>query len=103
MSVVDYRDKIAYSQSGPNKVVLAETDNARSTLWCLLPGQHIHPHVHAGDHIWVVFEGEGHLLGLDDEPQVKPGDTAFLPAGQSHGIDNRSQHGLVFLSISAGS
>jgi len=102
MSVVDYKEKIAYSKTGPNKVVLCETTHARSTLWCLLPGQHIHAHVHAGDHIWVVFEGEGHLLGLADEPLVQAGETAFLPSGQAHGIYNRGQHGLVFLSISAG-
>lgn len=98
----DYKDKVAFSQDKANKVVLAETPHSRSTLWCLLPGQHIHAHVHAGDHIWVVLEGEGDFLSADAPRRITPGTVLVAPAGQSHGIDNNGQQGLVFVSISAG-
>ncbi len=66
----DYRNEISYNDEKACKVVLSECAHARTTLWCLKPEQHIHPHVHAGDHIWVVLEGEGLFLseGMKDLP-----------------------------------
>lgn len=97
----DYQDKVAYNKEKAGKVALAETEHSRTTLWCLLPGQHIHPHVHAGDHIWVVLEGTGRFLG-DAPCEVAPGTVLMAPEGISHGIENTGQEGLVFVSISAG-
>jgi len=99
----NYQEKIAYSQEKANKVQLAETEHSRSTLWCLLPGQHIHAHVHAGDHIWMVLEGQGEFLQEGKPPvAIKPGMVLLAPAGDSHGVDNTGNAGLVFLSVSAG-
>ena len=98
----DYKDKVAFNQEKATKVVLAETPLSRSTLWCLLPGQHIHAHVHAGDHIWVVLEGEGDFLSDNAPRRISPGTVLVAPAGQSHGIDNSGTQGLVFVSVSAG-
>ena len=103
MFITDYQEKITYSDEKANKVVLEETEYSRSTLWCLLPGQRIAPHIHAGDHVWSVFEGEGNYLseGLDPQP-IAPGTILVAPAGDSHGVENTGKKGLVFLSISAG-
>ena len=99
----DYRDKINYSDEKACKVVLSECNHARTTLWCLKPGQHIHPHIHAGDHVWVVLEGEGVFLSEGQENQpVCPGTILSAPAGISHGVENTSSAGLIFASISAG-
>lgn len=99
----DYRDKISYNDEKACKVILTEGTHARTTLWCLKPGQHIHPHVHAGDHIWVVLEGEGLFLSDGQEKlPVYPGTILSAPAGISHGINNTGKAGLVFASISAG-
>lgn len=99
----DYRDKVSYSDEKACKVVLTECLHARTTLWCLKPGQHIHPHIHAGDHVWVVLEGEGLFLteGHKNLP-IRQGTILSAPAGISHGIENSGQSGLVFASISAG-
>lgn len=97
----DYTDKVAYSKEQANKIILAETPHSRTTLWCLLPGQHIHPHVHAGDHIWVILEGAGRFLG-DSPRDVEPGTVLVAPDGISHGIDNTGSEGLVFVSVSVG-
>lgn len=99
----DYRDKVSFSDEKASKVVLTECVHARTTLWCLKPGQHIHPHVHAGDHVWVVLEGEGLFLteGAENLP-IRQGTILSAPAGISHGIENSGKAGLVFASISAG-
>lgn len=98
-----YQEHVRYHDSQPGKVVLSETAHARTTLWCLSPGQRIAPHVHAGDHVWVILEGEGLFMatGQADRP-VGPGTILSAPAQQSHGILNHGQTGLVFISISAG-
>ena len=99
----DYQEKIAYSQEKANKVQLGASDISRATLWCLLPEQHIHPHIHAGDHIWMVLEGAGEFLQEGQAPvAIKPGTVLLAPAGDSHGVNNTGSEGLVFLSISAG-
>lgn len=97
----DYKVKVAFSKEQPTKIILAETPLSRTTLWCLLPGQHIHPHVHAGDHIWVILEGSGRFLG-DSPREVEPGTVLVAPEGIAHGIDNTGSEGLVFISVSAG-
>lgn len=99
----DYHAQVRYNAEKAGKVVLSEGGHARTTLWCLMPGQHIHPHVHAGDHVWVILEGEGTFLseGQAGVP-VSPGTILAAPAGISHGIDNTGATGLVFVSISAG-
>jgi len=99
---IDYKDKIAYSEEKANKIALGEGAHSRTTLWCLKPGQHIHAHVHAGDHIWIVLEGKGRYL-CDGEPlPIAPGRVLIIPAGLSHGVENSGSEGLVFASISAG-
>jgi mannose-6-phosphate isomerase-like protein (cupin superfamily) len=76
---------------------------SHTTLWRLKPGQNIHPHIHAGDHIWVVLEGEGLFLTAGDENlPISQRTILSTPAGISHGIENTDQVGLVFVSISAG-
>ena len=103
MLCVDYQEKIAYSREKANKVALSETGHSRLTLWCLLPGQGIVPHVHAGDHIWTVFEGEGNYLSEGQEPRpISPGTVLVAPAGESHGVETSGGAGLGFLSVSAG-
>lgn len=99
----NYQEKIAYSQDKANKVELCTTDLSRATLWCLLPEQHIHPHVHAGDHLWMVLEGSGQFLQEGLAPvAITPGMILLAPAGDSHGVKNTGSDGLVFLSVSAG-
>lgn len=103
MLPLDYREKISFSQEKASKVALAKTEHSRSTLWCLLPGQRIEPHVHAGDHIWTVYEGEGNFLSAGNPPRpVSAGTILVAPAGESHGVENTGGEGLVFLSVSAG-
>ena len=103
ITACNYRDQVAYSDVKANKVIISEAAHARTTLWCLRPGQHIHAHVHAGDHVWVILEGEGLFLS-DGQPglPVKAGSIVIAAAGSSRGIDNSGSAGLFFVSVSAG-
>ncbi len=99
----DYRKYISYSAEKACKIVLGEAPHSRATLWCLSPGQQIHPHVHAGDHVWVVLEGEGFFLeGEEKKNAIGPGTVLIAPTGEAHGVENSGKQGLVFVSISAG-
>ncbi|GBE13983.1 cupin domain protein [bacterium BMS3Abin14] len=101
--ILDCRSQIVFSDEKANKIPIAESDRSRVNLWCLGSGQHIHPHVHDGDHIWVILEGKGTFFGEENtRKEVGPDTVLFLPAGSSHGIENAHEEGLVFLSISAG-
>ena len=99
----DYRRHVAFSDEKAQKIVLGQAPHSRTTLWCLQPGQHIHPHVHAGDHVWVVLEGEGFFLeGEEKKKPIGAGTVLIAPAGESHGVENSGEKGLVFVSVSAG-
>ncbi|MDH3997492.1 MAG: cupin domain-containing protein [Desulfuromonadales bacterium] len=101
--ICNYQDKVSYSDEKANKVILSECAHTRTTLWCIKPGQHIHPHIHAGDHIWVVLEGQGLFLSdKQADTSIAPGSILSVPAGISHGVRNNGEQGLVFASISAG-
>lgn len=90
----------AFSPDKACKTVLAQGKHAGVNLWCLEPGQEIHPHVHAGDHAWVITEGEGWFLTADAEHPVAPGTFLFAPEGEAHGM--RAKTRLSFVSVSAG-
>lgn len=98
----DYQQHVAYDRAQANKVQLATTPQTRTSLWCLLPGQNIPAHDHAGDHVWIVLEGEGTFLGDDGPRRVTPGTVLLAPQGREHGIENSGSAGLVFLSLSTG-
>lgn len=100
--ILDYRSQTVFSKKKANRIPIAASDRSRINLWCLSPGQHIQPHVHDGDHIWVVLEGRGTFLGKDTKSGLGADTVLFLPAGNSHGIENTGEEGLVFLSVSAG-
>ena len=99
-TLMSYAQAVAYSDEKANKVPMASSDHSRATLWCLKTGQEIHPHVHEGDHIWVLMEGSGNYLDGKNRQPVKRGDVLFVPAGLPHGIENTAKDGLVFVSIS---
>ena len=81
------------------KALLWEKDNSTLNLICLKPGQEIKPHVHDGDHIWVVMEGAGEYLSDEEGRQLTTGMIVIAPTGEPHGIRNNTEENLVFASI----
>ncbi|HEY3488781.1 MAG TPA: cupin domain-containing protein [Candidatus Deferrimicrobiaceae bacterium] len=89
-----------FDPTGPVRHPVAEGTHCKTALWCLEAGQEIHPHVHAGDHVWTVVEGEGWFLTEKDAHPVEKGSVVFAPAGEAHGMRAGTQ--LAFVSVSAG-
>ena len=100
MEIHQLQGLVTFSKAEPARVLLSTGAHSRVTLWCLEPGQEIHPHSHAGDHVWVVQEGDGWYLAADGERAVSAGAMVFAPAGEVHGMRARGR--LVFVSVSAG-
>ena len=68
----------------------------------LKPGQEIKPHVHEGDHIWIVLEGSGEFLSSDGEArEIDRSKIVVAPSGEAHGVRNNTDENLVFASITA--
>jgi len=75
-----------------------ETDRFFCDTYCFEPGQEQSPHTHDGqDKVYYVLEGKGLFKVGDEERELGAGEIALAPAGQSHGVANRSQQRLVTL------
>ncbi len=91
-----------FSDDGPNKKTMWAGKTSKINIICLRPGQEIKPHVHDGDHIWIIVEGRGEFLSSDSGSQeIDAGRVAIVPQGEEHGIRNNTKEDLVFASITA--
>jgi quercetin dioxygenase-like cupin family protein len=89
-----------FNDEKPQKETLWTGNTSRINLMNLKPGQEIKPHIHDGDHIWIVVEGSGELLSSDGEAQlIDTGKIVVAPSGEAHGIRNNTGENLVFASI----
>jgi len=100
MEICTIKEKANFSSEKAQRNAIADGEHSKITLWCLEAGQDIHPHAHAGDHSWVVHEGEGKYLTADGEHPIAAGSIIFAPAGEVHGV--KADTRLVFVSVSAG-
>jgi quercetin dioxygenase-like cupin family protein len=102
MQIRKAQDAASFDSNAPARDSFFEGAHCRTTVWYLEAGQEIHPHAHAGDHVWTVIEGEGWVLsGNGAVPQaVERGSVAFAPAGEPHGM--RAGTRMIFVSVSAG-
>ncbi len=98
--ILDIENFKKFGDEKPNKETMWERDKSRMNLMNLKPGQEIKPHVHDGDHIWVVLEGSGEFLSSDNDPQpIGIGKIVVAPEGKDHGVRNNTDENLVFASI----
>lgn len=58
-------------------------------------------HTHSTDQILVITEGEGYVATRDERHEVRPGDVAFIPAGEPHWHGAKEGRDLVHWSITA--
>lgn len=70
--------------------VVSFRDGARNTF-----------HLHDGDQILVVTEGEGTIATESEELPMSAGDVVFIPAGESHWHGARPGHSMTHISIIA--
>ncbi len=98
--IIDIKKFIKFNEEKPNKETMWAGDTSRINLITLKPGQEIKPHIHDGDHIWIIMEGRGEFLSSEIESQaIGTGKIAVVPAGEEHGIKNSTGENLVFASI----
>jgi len=79
-------DARQFSPEKMKKNGVFETDRFLCDTYCFEPGQEQSPHTHGGED----------KVG-DEERELGPGEIVLAPAGQSHGVRNRSQQRLVTL------
>jgi quercetin dioxygenase-like cupin family protein len=74
-----------------HKVKLFETERMFFDVYCLEPGQAQKPHAHAGsDKVYAVVDGAIVVQVGGEEQELRAGEAVLAPAGQEHGIVNRS-------------
>jgi len=98
--ILDIQKLKKFNNDIPHKETLWTGDTSRINLMNLLPGQEIKPHLHDGDHIWVVLEGRGVLISTEGEDKnISTGNIIIAPKGQYHGVRNNTKENLLFASI----
>jgi quercetin dioxygenase-like cupin family protein len=81
----------AFASEKMHKVNLFETERMFFDVYCLEPGQAQKPHAHAGsDKVYAVIDGAIVAQVSGDEQELRAGEAVLAPAGQEHGITNRS-------------
>jgi len=92
-----YRDSITFRPDKFNPVLLAAGAHMKAVLTCLEPGQFIPVHRPGVDMLLIVLEGEGQLIGGDQQDAAGPGTVVFVPAGEARGVKATSR--LVALHV----
>jgi len=93
-------DVMSFSADKMKKNGIFETEHLFCDTYCFEPGQEQKPHTHGHeDKIYYVLEGRGSFTVGDEERNLGAGEIALAPAGQSHGVANRSQERLVTLVV----
>jgi quercetin dioxygenase-like cupin family protein len=81
-----YKQAAAFRPQKFNPVVIAENERVKVIEACFEPGQFIPVHQPGVDLTLVVLEGSGVLAAGGQEQRIGPGVLAFIPAGESRGL-----------------
>ena len=91
-------DTMRFSPDKMKKNGVFETERFFCDTYCFEPGQEQSPHAHAKeDKVYLVLEGKGLFTIGSEQRELGPGELALAPAGQNHGVVNRSGERLVTL------
>jgi quercetin dioxygenase-like cupin family protein len=91
-------DAMQFSPEKMKKNGVFETERFFCDTYCFEPGQSQSPHTHAReDKVYYVLEGRGVFTVGAEERELGADEIVLAPAGQNHGVANRSQQRLVTL------
>ena len=91
-------DALNFSAEKMKKNGVFETERFFCDTYCFEPGQSQSAHTHAKeDKVYYVLEGRGLFTVGNEERELGAGEIALAPAGQNHGVANRSSQRLVTL------
>jgi len=97
--------KLSQRKFDPAKMVklnLFETERFFCDVYCLEPGQEQKQHAHEGnDKFYAVLEGTVVARIGGEERELTQGDAVLVPAGDEHGVVNRSQARAALLVFMA--
>ena len=91
-------DAMQFAADRMKKNGVFETDRFFCDTYCFEPGQEQKAHTHdKEDKIYYVLEGKGTFTVGSEVRELAAGEIALAPAGQAHGVANRSGQRLVTL------
>ncbi len=94
----DYHDSICSRPDRYAKATLFENEAMLVGMNCLEPGQSMEKHAHQKQNrFYLVLQGKGLFRVGDQEGDFGPGTVVWIPAGNSHRIQNLGSQQLVLL------
>jgi uncharacterized cupin superfamily protein len=94
----DYRDSVSSRPDRYAKATLFENESILVGMNCLEPGQSMQKHAHEKQNrFYLVLEGNGVFKVGDQEGSFGLGMVVWIPAGNTHQIQNLGQQQLVLL------
>lgn len=101
-NIFDPSSAAQFSDEKLNKINLYESQQLFCDVYCLQPGQAQKPHKHDdNDKIYHALTGTCHVQLGDTITPLPPGQVAISPAGQIHGLENRSDEPATLLVVMA--
>ena len=91
----DWKQKVVFSQTGPQPVALYEDDKIKVVVAGLIAGQAIPPHPE-GQGVYHFLQGNGWMTLNDERLAVNAGATVITNVGDSRGIEADTD--LAFLA-----
>ena len=86
----------------PYKYTFFQSERLLTGLNCLEPGQAQSIHDHPDqDKFYLVLEGRGYFTVGDEAQTCGVGELILAPAGVMHGVENRSDDRLTFMTVIA--
>ena len=74
-------------------------ENFAMRLFEIEPGGYSPFHSHPWEHEVFILEGEGVVVGANEERSCKPGDAIFVPPNEKHQFKNNGGKTLKFLCL----
>lgn len=65
------------------------------------PGGSQRIHHHAAEQVYFILEGRGRMTVGEETREVSAGDCVFIPGDSPHGLENRSESPLRYVSAAA--
>ncbi len=105
MSEQYFIDPLTFAREGADKAFkysFLETERMLAGLNCLKPGQAQQIHDHPDqDKFYFVLDGSGYFTVGDQAQVCSAGQLVLAPAGIPHGVENRGDSLLSFLTVIA--
>lgn len=102
MQIRNFHNERRFDPAKLQKLNLFETSRFFCDVYCLEPGQSQAPHQHAAsDKIYALLEGRAVVQVGDEQTELEAGMMVLCPAGEAHGVSNRSAERAALLVFMA--